>query len=88
MSTLLVLRLIAFFLVILASLVKPRWITSALAYLRRPFTTSGVISSIVDDLEELERKAHRLSARSSAGELFIPEDILQRIAKLRGLIRR
>jgi len=70
------------------SLVKYRWIPRALAYLRRNYTASGAIASLIEDMEELEPAVNKVvHARSNLANP-LPEDLRQRSAKLPGLLRR
>ena len=63
------------------------WIPRALAYLRRKYTLSGIVATLVDNLERLEQSIDQ--ATSSRLKIqSLPEDIRQRLAKLPELVRR
>ena len=89
-SSMSILRLAFSFLVIfgLWSLVRFRWIPRFLAYLRRNYTTSGALASLIDNLEQLELEVKQtVHNRSNRPDLF-PVDLQQRSAKLPDLLRR
>lgn len=80
-------RLAFSFLVILVLLAffKPHWIPpKVLVYIQRKWTTSGCLSALIDEMEELELV---LSDPSIIPE-SLPEDVRQRAAKLPGHLRK
>lgn len=63
------------------------WIRRVFAYLRRNFTRSGYIDTLIPMLEQMEHRFYEHAA-ASIDDASLPEGVPQRVARVPGLIRK